>query len=216
MATWNCGGLSYTQRELCRDLNYDILALTETHDNNSLPAWSNYLRADSAPATDRSAGVGLLISDQVKRCIMHSGCIGSRIVYARVRGDVCNLFVIGIYVPHSKRSNPSRAETLDELNTLLLSVSQRDCVVILGDFNSRLPRSTEKLTGRWCTHRYEDDGGKMIMNLMRKNRLVAASTLHQPRRRHTNATFIPRDPRYKPKQLDYIICSARWVSSVSS
>ena len=30
IATWNCGGLSYTTRELCKDLKYDILVLTET------------------------------------------------------------------------------------------------------------------------------------------------------------------------------------------
>ena len=33
LATWNCGGLSYSQRELCAQLGYDIVALTETHDS---------------------------------------------------------------------------------------------------------------------------------------------------------------------------------------
>ena len=33
LATWNSGGLSYTHRELCRELNYDILSLTEIHHN---------------------------------------------------------------------------------------------------------------------------------------------------------------------------------------
>ena len=33
IATWNCGGLSFTQRELCKDL-CDILVLTETHDRD--------------------------------------------------------------------------------------------------------------------------------------------------------------------------------------
>ena len=43
--------------------------------------------------------------------------------------------------------------------------------------------------------------------------LVAASTRHKPKRNHTNATFIQRDTRYKPAQLDYILCSERWVTS---
>ena len=32
LATWNCGGLSFTQQALCVKLGYDLLALTETHD----------------------------------------------------------------------------------------------------------------------------------------------------------------------------------------
>ena len=30
IGTWNCGGLSYTIKEMCRDLEYDALVLTET------------------------------------------------------------------------------------------------------------------------------------------------------------------------------------------
>ena len=59
-------------------------------------------------------------------------------------------------------------------------------------------------------------GADKLLDIMKKHRLVAASTLHKPRRNHTNATFIPRDTRYRPKQLDYILCSSRWVSSVRS
>ena len=42
LATWNCGGLSFTQRELCRELNYNILALTETHDKGTIQSKSDY------------------------------------------------------------------------------------------------------------------------------------------------------------------------------
>ena len=91
-------------------------------------------------------------------------------------------------------------------------------MIIPGDLNSCLPRSHEKLTGRWCVHVHADNhgGGKLVLDLMKKHRLVAASTIHKPRRNHTNATFIQRDTRYKPLQLDYILCSTRWVSSVRS
>ena len=43
LATWNCGGLSYTQRELCVQLGYDILALTETHDAGQLRPSKHFL-----------------------------------------------------------------------------------------------------------------------------------------------------------------------------
>jgi len=51
---------------------------------------------------------------------------------------------------------------------------------------------------------------------MESHDLVAASTIHKPKRNHTNATFMPRDERYKPVQLDYILCKSRWVTSVTN
>ena len=59
-------------------------------------------------------------------------------------------------------------------------------------------------------------GGTALIGLMQKHNLFAASTIHQPRRGHTNATFLPRDPKYKPRQIDYILCSKRWCTSVRS
>ena len=215
-ATWNCSGLTATQKQLCSEMDYDILAFTETHDRGAFPATSNFIPAEPAPEHDRAAGVALLLSGRVVRSVIHTGSIGSRIVYARIRAAVCNIFAIGVYIPHAKHINPSRADTLVDLDKLLINISPSDCIVILGDLNARLPRSYERLTGRWCIHKHADlyGGGDAILDLMRNHRLIAASTLHQPRRRHSNATFIPRDPHYKPRQLDYILCSARWASSV--
>ena len=40
-------------------------------------------------------------------------------------------------------------------------------------------------------------------------------SLPEPLRNHTNATsYIPNDSRYNPLQLDYILTSSRWASSV--
>ena len=49
LATWNCGGLSYTQRKLCAQLGYDILALTETHDSGQLRPTKRFLTATLHP-----------------------------------------------------------------------------------------------------------------------------------------------------------------------
>ena len=218
IATWNCGGLTFPQQQFCAELGYDVLAITETHDKGAFNTSSRFIVADPAPDTDKAAGVALQLSELSASCLMHKGCIGSRIVFARIRAAVCNLFVIAIYVPHADHVNPSRETVLADLESLLEKVSPTDCVIILGDFNSKLPRSYEKLTGKWCIHKHADvyGGGEALLDVMRRHRLVAASTLHQPRRGHTNATFIPRNSLYKPSQIDYILCSKRWVSSVRS
>ena len=166
---------------MCADLNYDDLGLTETHDRGTHLTTAHFIPGDPASTLDRAAGVALMLSQRVARCVIHSGCIGSRIVYARIRAAICHIFIVCVYVPHSQHSNPSRATTLEELEKLLKNVPHSDCIMLLGDMNSCLPRSYEKLTGRWCVHKNVDrhGGGNAILDLMRRHSLVAASTLHK-------------------------------------
>ena len=42
---------------------------------------------------------------------------------------------------------------------------------------------------------------------------AAVSTIHQPRRGSTNATYLSKDPRYGPSQIDYVMVSCRWATS---
>ena len=53
LATWNCGGLSHTQRDMCGQLDYDILALTETHDSGCLRSTKHFITGDAAPRGTR-------------------------------------------------------------------------------------------------------------------------------------------------------------------
>ena len=52
ISTWNCGGLSFMQKEICRHLNNDIFALTETDDNGTLKNSRNLNCSEPAPAHD--------------------------------------------------------------------------------------------------------------------------------------------------------------------
>ena len=130
LATWNCGGLSFTQRELCSELGYDILALTDTHDTGSLRPSKTFVTDDIAPNDDPYAGVAILMS----QCILYSGCC---IALVRVKASPCNLFVVSTYVPHSGRQAPSESDTLVELEAPLSKVHRHDCVVLLGYLNAK-------------------------------------------------------------------------------
>ena len=87
VATWNCGGLSHTQRTLCQEDNFDILALTETHDKGNMNNTKNFIRGEAAPPNDSYSGVAFILSDRVAKCVIHSGLIGSRIVFIRIRSS---------------------------------------------------------------------------------------------------------------------------------
>ena len=193
-----------------RQCFHDVLGLTETHDEGSLSPHKHCLTGDAAPARDPYSGVTMLLSDRVADSVMYNGCLGSRIVYARIRASPCNLFVVCV---HAGRQNPSSTDTLGDLEALLTSVPMHDCTIVLGDFNAKLARRTGRQTGRWCIHSRANQAGEMLGSLMERRRLCAASTLHQPRRSTTNATYLSMDQRYGPLQIDYVLASCRWATS---
>ena len=67
LATWNCCGLSFRQRELCSELGYDILALPETHDTGSIQPITTFVTVDIAPKDDPYAGVAILMPQRIAR-----------------------------------------------------------------------------------------------------------------------------------------------------
>ena len=56
--------------------------------------------------------------------------------------------------------------------------------------------------------------GQQLLDIMRRLKLTAISTFFQPRRRKTNVTYLAKDPVYMPSQIDYILISSRWATSV--
>ena len=211
MATWNCGGLSKVKKDILLKQNLDIVCLTETHE------WRDHdpavIYSDAPGKNDKFSGTAIVVNRRLTSYIISSGSVGSRIVYCRLRGNSCNIFIVGVYIPQKKRKHPDQAETYALLESLLLKVQQRDCIVLMGDFNSRLPRDTDGRVGHWCIHKRGDSGGDCLLNIMQKVSLRCMSTYFQPRRNRNNATFINIQPEKAPSQIDYILVSSRWASS---
>ena len=147
---------------------------------------------------------------------MDSGSIGSRIVFCKFSGTFFNIVVVGVYIPQKKRKKPDQKDIYDKLEAFLMKISDRDCIILLGDFNSRLPRDTDGRVGHWCIHKNSDTGGDRLLEIMNRRSLRCVSTYFQPRRNHSNATYINIQPEKPPSQIDYIIVSSRWSSSARS
>ena len=157
--------------------------------------------------------------------VLDQGYVGSRIAWIRLAGPVCKLFVVMPYIPHKGRKNsPHAQDTIRELDELLTTVNKTYCIVLMGDFNCELQRNVQGCTGQWCMTQRKDNGhGEDILVLMRKHDLFAVDTLFKPARkswgeegkmRYCNATYMPKDPKKRPRKLDYICVSNRWKSMV--
>ena len=66
------------------------------------------------PAT----GVAILISPRMTEKVIGEGYMGTRIVWVRIAGPVCNIFYVVVYIPHKGRRQ--KAMTKDTIMHLCI------------------------------------------------------------------------------------------------
>ena len=177
---------------------------------------------------DQAAGVAILLSKRMRRHIDKSVHVGSRIAWVRLRGPVCPIFFVTIYVPHKYRTEtPITQDTLTQLDSLLKTVTKNDCVVVCGDFNCRLKRNIPGCTDRWCVTKHHEkfDHDQDVLDLMRAQDLFAVDTKFNPkakvwkstqRKRQCNTTYLSNHTNRRPTKLDYFLVSIRWQGMVAN
>lgn len=144
---------------------------------------------------------------------MNRGKLGHRGCWVRIRGPVCNLLIIGLYLP-PQYSRQSHVVTLRKLKELLRECGVHDCVIILGDFNVRLPRCYRDIIGRYAhrqVNRKMSMKKKEILSILARNGLCAINTYFRPKKRQTIDTW-KRKGANQRGQIDYVMASKRWRS----
>ena len=227
IGTWNCWSLSNERYNYCKELHYDILGLTELHNTQAKAQFQHKTWIPSAAAevdkngkcSDPAAGVAIMLSPRMAEKILDRGHVGTRIAWVRLKGPVCNIFYVVVYIPHKGRAvKPKAEDTIQQLADLLQTAKKSECVIIGGDFNCQLQREVTGCTGKWCMTQHPNKGhGDKILDLMRLYDLCAAGTYFKPKRkkwsgryRHCNATYLPKDTKRRPTKLDYLCVSNRW------
>ena len=233
---WNTCGLSRERQIYAEEvLSHDVLGLVETWGTHEkLSQSERWITCKGQCAeSDPAAGVAIRLSLRASQAVLNSGSEGQRIVWVRLQGQFTNYFVVVVYLPQRHRDKaPRQDDTMDELAGVLEMGARdfkRDCVVVMGDMNLRLPRSTPGITGKYCVHGRADQGGERLMDLMYQHDLCAVSTMFRPRpggrtiaegknksQSLGSATYIPKTGGEGPKQIDYVLMSRRWSSSVES
>ena len=239
MACWNPWGLSNERLNYCRSLNFDVLGLPELHNVQNKKLWQSKTWITSEDSrvdeqgknTDPAAGVAILLSQRFSKKILAQGAVESRIVWVRLDGPVCPLFVVCAYVPHKyKTTTPNAEDVLQQISHLLQNcrdLKPNDCIILLGDFNCELQRNVQGCTGRWFMNKRKDDGhSDKVIELLRAHDLFAVDSLFCPKRknmfctdkkkRYCNATYLQKEKGRRPKKLDYFFISNRWRSCVTN
>ena len=97
---------------------------------------------------------------------------------------------------------------------IILSGNKLDVLFIIGDWNAKVgSEETPGVTGKFG-HGMQNEAGQRLIEFCQENELVIANTLFQQHKKRLY-TWTSPDGQYR-NQIDYILCSQRWRSSIQS
>ena len=130
------------------------------------------------------------------------------------QGKPFNIMVIQVYAPTSNTEEAEVEWFYEDLQDLLELTPKKDVLFIIGDWNAKVgSQETPAVIGEFGL-RVQNEARQRLIEFCQENSLVIANTLFQQHKRRLYTSTSP-DGRYQ-NQIDYILCSQRWRSSMQS
>ena len=122
--------------------------------------------------------------------------------------------VIQVYGPTSNAEEAEVEQYCEDLQDLLELTPKKDVLFILGDWNTKVgSQETPGVTGKFGLE-VQNEARQRLIEFCQENALVIANTLFQQHKRRLY-TWTSPDGQHR-NNIDYIHCSQRWRSSISS
>ena len=130
------------------------------------------------------------------------------------QGKPFSITVMQVYTPTSNAEEAEVEWLYEDLQDILELTLPKDVLFIIGDWNAKVG-SQEIPGGRGKFGLgVQNETGKRLTEFFQENVLVMANTLFQQHKRRPY-TWTSPDGQYQ-NQIDYILCSQRWRSSIQS
>ena len=133
-------------------------------------------------------------------------------ISVRFQGKPFNITVIQVY---ALTNNAEEAEWFcEDLQDLLELTPQKDVLFIIGDWSAKVgSQELPGVTGKFSLG-VQNEAGQRLTEFCHENATVMANTLFQ---QHTRRFYTWTSPDGQHQnQIDYILCSQRWRSSIKS
>ena len=125
-----------------------------------------------------------------------------------------NITVIQVYAPTSNAEEAEVKRFYEDLQDLLELPPKKDVLFIIGDWNAKVgSQETPGVTGKFGRGVWNEAGQRLI-EFCQENTLVIANTHFEQHKRRLYTRTSPDDQNQN--QIDYILCSQRWRSSIVS
>ena len=130
------------------------------------------------------------------------------------QGKPFNITVIQVYAPTSNTEEVEVVWFYEDLQDLLELTPKKEVLFIIGDWNAKVGRQeTPGVTGKFGLG-IQNESGQRLTAFCQENALVITNTLFQQHKRRLY-TWTSPDGQHR-NQIDSIICSQRWRSSLQS
>ena len=135
-------------------------------------------------------------------------------ISVRFQGKPFNITVIQVYAPTSNAEEAEVERFYEDLQNLLELTPNKDVLFMIGGWNAKVgSQETPGVTGKFGLGTWNEAGQRLI-EVCQENTLVIANTLFQQHKR-TLYTWTAPDGQHQ-NQIDYILCSQKWRSSIQS
>ena len=130
----------------------------------------------------------------------------------RFQGKPFNITIIQVYALTNNAEEAEVEQFYEDLQDLLELTPKEDVLFIIGDWNAKVgSQETPEVTGKFGLG-VQNEAGQRLAEFCQENALVIANTLFQQQKRRLY-TWTSPDGQHR-NQIDCILCSQRWRSSV--
>ena len=125
-----------------------------------------------------------------------------------------SITVIHVYAPNTKAKETEVDWFYEDLQDVLELTPQKGVLFIIGDWNAKVgSQEIPGVTGKFGLG-VQNEAEQRLTESCQESTLVIANTLFQQQKRKLYMWTSP-DGQYQ-NQIDYILCSQRWKSSIVS
>ena len=130
------------------------------------------------------------------------------------QGKPFSISVIQVYAPTTIAEEIEVEQFQEDLQDLLELTPKKVVLFIIGDYNAKVgSQETPGVIGKFGLG-VQNEAGQKLIRFCQENALVIANTLFQQHKRRLYTWTLP-DGQHQ-NQIDYILCSQRWRSSIES
>ena len=155
-----------------------------------------------------------MVNKRVRNAVLGCSLKNDRMISVRFQGKPFNITVTQTYASTSNVGEVEVEWFFEDLQDLLELTPKNDVLFITGDWNAKVgSQETPGVTGKFGL-RVRNEAGQRLIEFCQENTLVVANTLCQQNKRRLY-TWTSPDGQHQ-NQIDYIICSQKWRSSIIS
>ena len=153
-----------------------------------------------------------MVNERVRNAVLGCNLKNDRMISVRLQGKPFNITVIQVYAPTSNAEEAEVEGFYEDLQELLELTPKKDVLFIIGDWNAKVgSQETPGVTGKFGLG-MQNEAGQILTEFCQENALVIANTLFQQHKRRLY-TWTSSDGQHR-NQIDNILCSQRWRSSI--